>query len=160
MDVKEFIKSNFRHFNAAVVVDAAEAWGEHLKKKGKMFLAMAGALSTGEIGISLGEMIRKDKIDAICCTGANLEEDIFNLIAHKSYKRIPHYRQLTPKDELDLKHKHLNRITDTCIPEEEAVRKLETRLYPLWEKAEKKNESHFPYEYIYQLIRDGELKDY
>jgi deoxyhypusine synthase len=109
MDVKEFIKSNFRHFNAAVVVDAAEAWGKHLKKKGKMLLTMAGALSTGEIGISLSEMIRKDKIHAICCTGANLEEDIFNLIAHKSYKRIPHYRQLTPKEELDLKRKHLNR---------------------------------------------------
>ena len=160
MDVKEFIKKNFRHFNAAVVLDAAEAWGEHLKKNGKMFLTMAGALSTGEIGITLGEMIRRDKVHGICCTGANLEEDIFNLIAHKSYKRIPHYRQLSPKDEIELKEQHLNRVTDTCIPEEEAIRKLEKRLYPLWKEAEDKGESYFPYEYIYQLIRNGDLKEH
>ncbi|MFH1753596.1 MAG: deoxyhypusine synthase family protein [Candidatus Omnitrophota bacterium] len=159
-DVKDFIKKNFRHFNAAVVVDAAEAWGEHLKKNGKMFLTMAGALSTGEIGITLGEVIRRDKVHGICCTGANLEEDIFNLIAHKSYKRIPHYRQLTPKDELELKERHLNRVTDTCIPEEEAIRKLEKKLYPLWKRAEEKGESYFPYEYIYQLIRSGDLEEY
>ena len=160
MDVKEFIKKNFRHFNAAVILDAAEAWGEHLKKKGKMFLTMAGALSTGEIGITLSEMIRRDKIHGICCTGANLEEDIFNLIAHKSYKRIPHYRQLGPEEEIELKEQHLNRVTDTCIPEEEAIRKLEKKLYPLWKRAEEKGESYFPYEYIYQLIRSGQLEEY
>ncbi|MEE8359704.1 MAG: deoxyhypusine synthase family protein [Candidatus Omnitrophota bacterium] len=160
MDVKEFIKKNFRHFNAAVILDAAEAWGEHLKKKGKMFLTMAGALSTGEIGITLGEMIRRDKIHGICCTGANLEEDIFNLIAHKSYKRIPHYRQLGLEEEIELKEQHLNRVTDTCIPEEEAIRKLEKKLYPLWKRAEEKGESYFPYEYICQLIRNGQLEEY
>lgn len=160
MDLKQFVKDNFKHFNAAAIVDAAEAWIEHLNKGGKMFLAMAGALSTGEIGISLGEMIRKDKIHGICCTSANLEEDIFNLIAHKHYKRIPDYRHLTPQQELELRDGHFNRVTDTCIPEEDAIGKLEEKVYSVWEKAEKKGERYFPYEYVYQLIRSDELKKY
>ncbi|MCK4463128.1 MAG: deoxyhypusine synthase family protein [Candidatus Omnitrophica bacterium] len=158
MDIKQFIKENYKHFNAAVLVDAAEAWIRHIKKGGKMFLAMAGALSTGEVGISLGEIIRNDKIHGICCTGANLEEDVFNLIAHNSYKRISQYRHLTPQEELKLKNEHLNRVTDTCIPEE-AIRRLEEKLYPFWKKAEEKGERYFPYEFIYQLIRSGELEE-
>ena len=158
MDLKQFIKTNYKHFNAAVLAEAAEAWARHIKEGNKMFLAMAGALSTGEIGITLGEMIRKDKIHGVSCTAANLEEDIFNLIAHKHYKRIPHYRSLTPEDELELKNKHFNRVTDTCIPEEEAVRRLEGGLSSLWKKAETSGERFFPYEFIYQLIRSGSLK--
>ena len=160
MNVKQFIKNNFKHFNAAALLDAADGWVKHLEKGGKMFLAMAGALSTGEIGISLAEMIRKDKIHGISCTGANLEEDIFNLIAHKSYKRIPHYRHLTPEEELELKNSHLNRVTDVCIPEEETFRKLEGKLHQAWKKAEEQQERYFPYEFIYQLIRNNELQEY
>ena len=160
MSVKDFIKKNFKHFNAAVIVDAAQGWVQHLKKGNKMFLSMAGALSTGEIGITLAQMIRREKLHGICCTGANLEEDIFNLIAHKSYKRLPHYRNLSPEDELRLKNQHLNRVTDTCIPEDEAIRKLEQKLYPLWDRADKKGEKFFPYEYFYQLIRKGDLKEF
>ena len=132
----------------------------HLEKGGKMFLAMAGALSTAEIGITLGEMIRKNKVHAISCTAANLEEDIFNLIAHDSYKRIPHYRHLTPEEELELKNQHLNRVTDTCIPEKEAVRRLEEKLHRVWKKASEAGERFFPYEFIYQIIRSGELKEH
>lgn len=157
MSVKKFIKANFRHFNAASLAGAAEAYVLHLKKGGRMFLAMAGALSTGEIGISLAEMIRKGKVHGISCTGANLEEDIFNLIAHKHYRRLPHYRQLTPEDELKLRESHLNRVTDTCIPEEKAVRILEKKLFSVWKKAEDKGKRFFPYQFIYQLIRSGVL---
>ncbi len=160
MSIKDFIKKNFKHFNAACVLEAAEGWVEHLKKGNKMFLTMAGALSTGEIGISLSEIIRKDKIHAISCTGANLEEDIFNLVAHTHYKRIPDYRDLNPEDELKLKNNHLNRVTDTCLPEQEAIRRLEQKLYPFWEKADKEGKRFFPYEYIYQTIRSGELKEF
>jgi len=158
MGIKDFIKKNYRHFNARVVVDAAEAWVNHLKKGNKMFLSMAGALSTGEIGISLAEMIRRDKIHGICVTAANLEEDIFNLVAHNHYKRVPNYRYLSPQEEAKLRDQHLNRVTDTCIPEEEAIRKIERKLFPLWEKADREGKRHFPYEYIYQLIRSGGLK--
>ncbi|MFC1623957.1 deoxyhypusine synthase family protein [Candidatus Omnitrophota bacterium] len=160
MNVKDFIERNFKHFNAAVIVDAGEAWVDFLKKGNKMFLSMAGAMSTGEIGISLSEMIRRDKIHGICTTGANLEEDIFNLVAHTHYRRIPNYRDLTPEDELKLKDNHLNRVTDTCIPEEEAIRRLERKLYPLWQKADKNKDRFFPYEYFYQLIRSGELEEF
>ncbi|MCQ9207093.1 MAG: deoxyhypusine synthase family protein [Omnitrophica bacterium] len=160
MDLKHFIKTNYKHFNAAVLAEAAEAWARHIKEGNKMFLAMAGALSTAEIGITLGEMIRKGKIHGVSATAANLEEDIFNLIAHKHYKRIPHYRNLTPEDEMELRGKHFSRITDTCIPEEEAVRRLEGGLSSLWKKAEEAGERFFPYEFIYQLIRSGALKEY
>ncbi len=158
--VKRFLKHNFRHFNAAVVVDAAEAWIKHLKQGGKMFFTMAGAMSTAELGLSLAEMIRQGKIHAICCTAANLEEDIFNLVAHNHYKRVPHYRDLSPQDEQKLLEQNMNRVTDTCIPEHEAMRRIEQQLLKVWQRAEKENKRYFPYEYIYQLIREKMLVPY
>jgi deoxyhypusine synthase len=156
--VRDFIKKNYRHFNSAVVVDASEAYVDHLKKGGKMLMAIAGAMSTAELGITLAEMIRRDKVQAVSCTGANLEEDIFNLVAHRHYLRIPDYRDLTPQDEKKLLKRKLNRVTDTCIPEEEAMRKVENKLLRFWKKAQDERMRYFPYEFIYQLIRSGELK--
>src|SRR6266850_8445966 len=117
MKISEFIRSHYRHFNAAALSDAAEAYKSHVDGGGKMLLAMAGAMSTAELGLSLAEMIRKDKIHAITCTGANLEEDVFNLVAHEHYVRLPNYRDLTPAEKAELLARHLNRVTDTCIPE-------------------------------------------
>jgi deoxyhypusine synthase len=158
--VRDFIKHHYRHFNAAVVIDAAEAYEKHLKDGGKMFLAMAGAMSTGELGLSLAEMIRQDKVHGICTTGANLEEDIFNLVAHNHYTRVPHYRELSPQDEVALLKKGLNRVTDTTIPEEEAMRRIEKQIIKLWKRADDKGERYFPYEYMYQMIREGMLKEF
>ena len=152
MTIKKFMQENFKHFNAAVCVDAAEGWISHLDKGGKMFVTLAGAMSTAELGISLAEMIRKEKVHAICCTGANLEEDIFNLVAHNHYKRIPQYRTLKAEEEMELREKGFNRVTDTCIPEEEAMRRIERILITLWQEAEKQNKRFHPYEYVYQLI--------
>lgn len=104
---------HFRHFNAAALVDAAKAYEEHINRGGKMLLALAGAMSTAELGLSLAEMIRKEKVHAVSCTGANLEEDLFNLVAHEHYVRVPHYRDLTPEDEQRLLERQLNRVTDT-----------------------------------------------
>ena len=123
MTIREFMRRNYRHFNAAVCVEAAEEWIRLLDGGGRMLLTMAGAMSTGELGISLAEMIRKDKVHALCVTGANLEEDVFNLVAHSHYKRIPHYRHLSPAEETALAKRGLNRVTDTCIPEDEAIRR-------------------------------------
>jgi deoxyhypusine synthase len=134
--VKTFIKHHFRHFNAAVIVDAAEAWGAHTQRGGRMFLTMGGAMSTAEIGLSLAELIRNDKVHGLCVTGANLEEDVFNLVAHEHYVRIPRYRDLGPKEEFDLFERQLNRVTDTCIPEEEAMRRIERKILQVWQKAE------------------------
>ena len=158
MTVKDFIKRNYCHFNSAVVVDASEAYVNHLKNGGKMFMTLAGAMSTAELGISLAEMIREGKVHGICSTGANLEEDIFNLVAHSHYRRVPGYRNLTSQEEMALCKKGLNRVTDTCIPEEEAMRRIEHQVLKFWQKADREKKSYFPYEYMYQLIRSGVIK--
>ena len=93
--IRAFVRHHYRHFNAATVVDAAEGWVTHLDEGGKMFLTLAGAMSTAELGLSLAELIRAGKVHAICCTGANLEEDIYNLVAHEHYRRIPNWRALS-----------------------------------------------------------------
>lgn len=160
MSIRSFMRHHYRHFNAAVCVEAAEAWVNLLKKKGKMMITLAGAMSTAELGISLAELIRRDKVHSISCTGANLEEDIFNLVAHTHYKRVPHYRSLTAADEMKLLKQGMNRVTDTCIPEHEAIRRIEKAILKLWQKAEKEGKRYFPYEYMYQLISSGMLKKY
>lgn len=160
MSIRQFMKQNYKHFNAAVCVDAAEGWISHLESGGKMFVTLAGAMSTAELGISLAEMIRQDKVHAICCTGANLEEDIFNLVAHTHYERIPNYRSLTAEQEADLADRGMNRVTDTCIPEHEAIRRIEKSILKLWMKADQEGKSYAPYEFMYQLLDSGELKQY
>jgi len=156
--IREFITANYKHFNAAVVVDAAQAWVDFLKAGNKMLLTMAGAMSTAELGISLAEMIRRGKVHGICATAANLEEDIFNLVAHNHYKRIPGYRHLTAKEEKSLRLKGMNRVTDTCIPEDKAIRRIESKILKLWQAADKRGRRYFPYEYFYELIKTGVLK--
>jgi deoxyhypusine synthase len=155
-----FIKHHFRHFNAAALVDAANGYQKHLEDGGLMMITMAGAMSTAELGLSLAEMIRRDQIHAITCTGANLEEDLFNLVAHDHYERVPHYRDLTPQDEQSLLSRHMNRVTDTCIPEEEAMRRLEGALVAEWTKADRAGERYFPHEFMYRVLASGELNKF
>lgn len=157
--VSDFINHHFRHFNAASLVEAAEAYVRHVKAGNKMLVSLAGAMSTAELGVSLAEMIRQGHVDIISCTGANLEEDIFNLVAHDHYKRIPRYRELTRNDEQALLEKGLNRVTDTCIPEEEAFRRLEKPLLKEWMEANAQGKRYFPHEFFYRLIRSGALED-
>ncbi len=158
--VAQFMERHFRHFNARETLDAARGWRRLLDQGGKMFLAMAGAMSTAELGVSLAEMIRRDKIHAVCCTAANLEEDIYNLVAHEHYRRVPHYRDLTPEEETELFRQGYNRVTDTCIPENEAFRRIEAVMLPLVQQAEAQGRRHFPYEYFYQMIRSGGLEPF
>jgi deoxyhypusine synthase len=156
--VRDFIKKHYRHFNAAVVIDAAEGWIQHLDKGGKMLVTLAGAMSTAELGLTLAEMIRRDKVHAITCTGANLEEDIFNLVAHDHYERIKDWRALSAKDEEALYERQLNRVTDTCIPEEEAMRRVEAAVLRYWQKVDGKGEGRLPHEFMYELLLSGDLK--
>ncbi len=157
-NISEFIRRHFRHFNAATLIDAAEGFKAHLEGGGKMLLSMAGAMSTAELGLSLAEMIRQDKIHAISCTGANLEEDVFNLVAHDHYVRVPNYRDFTPEDENTLLERHLNRVTDTCIPEGEAIRLIENEIIDIWQNADSQGERLFPHEFLYRLLLSGELE--
>lgn len=157
--VSEFMLKHYKHFNAASLVDAAMAYEEQLSNGHKMMITLAGAMSTAELGKSLAEMIRQDKVHIITCTGANLEEDVFNLVAHDHYKRIPNYRDLSPQEEKELLDQHFNRVTDTCIPEAEAMRAIEEHLYKVWKDADNQNESFFPHEYFYKILLSGELKE-
>ncbi|MCP9468631.1 MAG: deoxyhypusine synthase family protein [Nitrospira sp.] len=158
--ISQFIDHHYRHFNAAALKEAAHAYRAHLEKGGKMLVTIAGAMSTAELGLSLAEMIRKDKVHAICCTGANLEEDVFNLVAHDHYERIPHYRELNAQDEQRLLERHLNRVTDTCIPEEEAMRRVERAVFQEWSAADRAGQRYFPHEFLYRVLRQGTLKEY
>ena len=160
MQVSNFLRHHFRHFNAAALIDAADGYNKHLAEGGKMMITLAGAMSTAEMGIQLAELIRQDKVHIISCTGANLEEDIFNLVAHDFYERVPHYRDLTAADETALLKRHMNRVTDTCIPEEEAMRRIEHTVLKFWEKADKAGEAYFPHEFFYQILLSGELEQY
>ena len=160
MSIKNFVNDHFKHFNAASLADAAKGYEKHLREGKKMLISLAGAMSTAELGKSLAEMIRKNKVHIISCTGANLEEDLMNLVAHSKYKRVPNYRDLTPKDEKELLNKGLNRVTDTCIPEEEAFRKLQKHVFQVWKKAENEGKRYFPHEFLYQIILSGELEQY
>src|SRR6266567_6752494 len=155
--ITTFIKHHYRHFNAAALVDAAQGYVDHLASGGKMFMTIAGAMSTAELGLSLAEMIRQDKIHGICCTGANLEEDVFNLVARDFYERVPHYRDLTPKDEAELLARHMNRVTDTCIPEMEAMRRIEAVVLEEWVAADKEGKRFFPHEFMFKILRSGKL---
>jgi deoxyhypusine synthase len=156
--ISSFVTHHFRHFNAAALVEAAEAYIQHLNNGGKMFVTLAGAMSTAELGVSLAEMIRKDKVHGICCTGANLEEDVFNLVAHDFYERIPNWRDLKPEDEQALLERHMNRVTDTCIPEEEAMRRIEGIILKEWMAADGRGESLFPHQFFYQILRSPDLR--
>lgn len=158
--IRSFIEKNYLHFNAAALVDAAKGYEHHLESGKKMLVSLAGAMSTAELGISLAEMIRQDKIHMISCTGANLEEDIMNLVAHNSYERVPEYRDLTPQQEWDLLERGLNRVTDTCIPEEEAFRRLQEHIFDIWKTAEENGERYFPHEFMYKMLLSGVLEQF
>jgi len=157
--VSQFLLHHYRHFNSAALVDAAKGYEKHLDSGGKMLVTLAGAMSTAELGLSLAEMIRQDKVHGIVCTGANLEEDIFNLVAHDYYERVPNYRDLTPADEQALLERHMNRVTDTCIPEMEAMRRIESVVLEEWVAADQAGERYFPHEFMYKILRGGKLKD-
>ena len=158
--ISRYLRHHYRHFNAATVIDAADGYKRHLDAGGAMMITLAGAMSTAELGLSLAEMIRRDKVQAISCTGANLEEDLFNLVAHDFYERVPHYRDLTPQDEHALLQRHMNRVTDTCIPEEEAMRRLEKALVDEWTRADQTGECYFPHEFMYRALLSGVLEPY
>jgi deoxyhypusine synthase len=159
MDVRDFMEQHFRHFNAAAALDAAKDYERFIGRGNRMLVTLAGAMSTAELGRSLAEMIRSGKVHAVCCTGANLEEDVFNLVAHDHYERVPHYRDLRPEDELDLLSRGMNRVTDTCIPEEEAMRRVERPLVERWKRAEREGTRRLPHRFLYEALLEGDFRE-
>lgn len=159
MNVSQFMELHFRHFNARETLAAARSYRRFVEGGGQMLVTLAGAMSTAELGISLAEMIRQDKVHAVSCTAANLEEDIFNLFAHDEYKVIEDWRALSAEDEVALQAEGFNRVTDTCIPET-VMRHIEEHLASYWEEAAKAGESKFPYEYFFQILDEVKLRQH
>ena len=159
MSIRAFVDEHYRHFNAGTVARASASLVDHLAGGGRIFLTLAGAMSTAEIGRTLADMIRAGHIAAISCTGANLEEDVFNLVARNAYVEVPNHEDLAPADEVDLFERQLNRVTDVCIPEEAAIRAIEHRLMGVWRTAQENSESLLPHEHLYRLLRSGALED-
>ncbi len=157
--ISQFIDRHYRHFNAAALKDAADAYRAHLDGGGSMLVTLAGAMSTAELGCSLAEMIRQGKVTGISCTGANLEEDVFNLVAHDHYERVPHYRELSAADEQALLDRHLNRVTDTCIPEHEAMRRIEAAVLERWVAHDTAGTRLFPHQFMYEILLSGVLEE-
>jgi deoxyhypusine synthase len=156
--IRDFIQHHYRHFNAAVLRDAVQGWVDHLANGDKMFVILAGAMSTAELGLSLADLIRAGKVHGISCTGANLEEDVFNLVAHEHYERIPDWRALSAEDEAVLLSKGMNRVTDTCIPEDEAMRRIEKQILARWMSADAAGERKLPHQFFYEMLLSGELE--
>ena len=146
--MRDFVEHHFRHFNAGELRRCAESLRDFIAEDGRLMITLGGAMSTAEIGRSLAPTIREGKIHAICCTGANLEEDLFHLIAASHYGEVPHWRDLSPEEESQLK----NRITNRTIPEEKAIRKVESQLISLW----KYSPGRLPHEFLYDLVKQVE----
>ena len=157
--IRDFMREHYLHFNAREVVDAAKAYESHIDAGGRMLVAMAGAMSTGEFGIILARMIRAGKVHAISCTGANLEEDVFNLLANREYEIVPNWRELSAADEQALYERGMNRVTDTCIPET-VMRHIESRLVERWRCAAEAGERKMPSEFLFEVLDDESLVEH
>ncbi len=156
MSIREFMEEHYLHFNAGELARCSSSLREFLEEGGRLIVTLAGAMSTAEIGRSLAPAIKAQKVHAICCTGANLEEELFSLVSRSKYEGISNWRDLTAQDDADLRDRGMNRITDVAIPEE-AFRDLEDSLMALWEDAEAAGDSRFPHEYLYDLLLHGSL---
>ena len=157
--IRQFMARHFRHFNARETLAAAVAYDSHVTSGGKMLVALAGAMSTGELGVSLARMIREGKVHAISCTGANLEEDIFNLLAHDEYEAIDDWRALSTEKEAELYRRGMNRVNDTCIPEN-VMRHVEERLLEHWKRASEAGERKLPSEFLFDTLHEGALSEH
>ncbi len=156
--VSAFLERHFLHYNAGTTKRAAEAWKQHVEAGGKIILSLAGAMSTAQLGRSIAPLIRAGKIHAISCTGANLEEDVMNLIGRDQYEDLPDYADMDREDDADIYDEGKNRVTDTAIPDKVMV-PLAKAVMKEWVKADTKGERYFPHEILYKILRSGVLED-
>ena len=159
LSVKQFMDRHFRHFNARETLAAAKGFHQFVNTGGRMVVSLAGAMSTAEIGLTLAELIRRDKVHLISCTAANLEEDIFNATAHCDYRSTPNYRDLSPSQETDLRNQGFNRVTDTCIPET-AIRQIESIFIRICQEHIEKGIAKLPYEIFFEAFERDLLQQH
>lgn len=151
--ILDFVLTNYKNFNARSTRDALLAYWEHVSSGGKMFWAVAGAMSSAQLGITLSPAIRAGLVHGLSVTGANLEESLFRLVAHHSYKDFPEYRYLSKEDDAKILADRMRRVTDTSIPEDEAFRAVEKIIVPMWKRATENGERRFWHEYFYEVIQ-------
>jgi deoxyhypusine synthase len=152
LPILRFVADNYRNFNSRSTRDALFAYWDHVSAGGKMFWAVAGAMSSAQLGISLAPAIRRGLVHALSVTGANLEESLFRLVAHDSYKDFPEYRYFNKRDDTRILKQRMRRVTDTSIPEDEAFRAVEKVLVPMWKRAGERGDRRFWHEYFYDLV--------
>jgi deoxyhypusine synthase len=152
LPILDFVARNYRNFNSRSTRDALFAYWDHVRSGGRMYWAMAGAMSSAQLGITLAPAIRAGLVHGLSVTGANLEESLFRLVAHHSYKDFPDYRYFTKQDDTAILGQRMRRVTDTSIPEDEAFRAVEKILVPMWVRATKHGERRFWHEYFYELV--------
>ena len=99
LPILEFVTRNYQNFNARSTRDALFAYWDHVQKGGRMYWAVAGAMSSAQLGITLAPAIRAGLIHGMSVTGANLEESLFRLVANDHYKDFPDYRYLQKSDD-------------------------------------------------------------
>ena len=157
-ETAQYLRDNFQAYNAARLIEAADGWIALMREGGSMMVTLAGAMSTAQLGRSLAPLIRARRIAAISCTGANLEEDLFNLVGYSKYEYLPHYATMQPSDEDAMAKRGMNRVTDAGISDEYAVKPVADAVMKLWKEADAAGERHFPHEFLYQLIREGTLE--
>lgn len=157
MNVRDFIDRHYSHFNSRELRRAAMAYEAHIQAGGRMLVSLAGAMSTAKLGKLLARAIRADLVHAISCTGANLEEDAFVLLAGDEYEEIPDWRALRAEDETALFERGMNRVTDTCIPET-VMRHIERRLIARWKSSCAMNTSAMPSEHLLGVLADPEVQ--
>ena len=157
MTIRDFVDNYFLHFNAGEVRKSAKSLHDFLQSGGKIFITLAGAMSTARLGKTLAPLINSGCVAGISCTGANLEEDVFVLTANSHYETIDDWRNLSAADDAELLGRKLNRVTDVCIPEEAAIRHIESAILPLWQDYSSNNESALPHEFFYQILLSGDL---
>ncbi len=157
MSVRDFIEHHYSHFNAGELARCINSLREFLSSDGRLIVTLAGAMSTAEIGKSLAPAIRAQRVHAICCTGANLEEELFGLVSRTDYERVPNWRHQRREDDADLHDRGMNRVTDVAIPES-AFAKVGELMVALWEESEAVGDSRFPHEYLYDLLLHGDIE--
>ena len=153
LPILEFVLGNYKNFNARATRDALIAYWRHIEGGGRMFWAVAGAMSSAQLGITLAPAIRAGLIHGLSVTGANLEESLFRLVAHDHYKDFPDYRYFTKDDDTRILNDRMRRVTDTSIPEDEAFRAVEKYVVPMWKRATENGERRFWHEYFYELVQ-------
>ena len=157
MSVRGTIESYFHHFNAGELSKMSASLLKHIDSGGKVFITLAGAMSTAGIGHLLSQMLREGHVAAISCTGANLEEDVFRMMASPHYESIENWRTLSLEDEQDLHNKNMNRVTDVCIPENQAIRVLESHLLEAWKEASENTKRQLPHHFFFDVLRSESL---